>query len=127
MIFLRLLLSALFLAAGTLHLADPALFLPIMPPMIPCPRLCIILSGLLELAGGLGLLMPDPRLRRLAALGLSLLLVAVFPANVYMAMEHVQIHGFPSRPWIAWARLPLQPLLIFAVLWATRPPSPRRP
>jgi uncharacterized membrane protein len=78
-----------------------------------------VVSGCAELAGGIGLLAPSAELRRLAGWGLALLLVAVFPANIYMAVAHVQIHGFPAHPWKAWVRLPLQPLLFIGVIWAT--------
>ena len=57
-IFVRILLAALFLFAGTVHLRNPAFFLPIMPPAIPYPILCVIISGVFELLGGLGLLVP---------------------------------------------------------------------
>ncbi len=116
----RLLLAALFLFAGTLHLFHPALFLPVMPPWIPFHRLSIFVSGLFELLGGVGLLIPERRIQFLAGWGLALLLVAVFPANIYMAVAHVQLPGMHIEPWVAWSRLALQPLLILAVLWATR-------
>ena len=112
-------LAALFIFAGTVHLLDARLFLPIMPPWIPQPVTAIILSGLAELAGGVGLLVPFRALRRAAGWGLLLLLVAVFPANLHMASAHIRVHGFPSQNWMSWARLPLQPLLMVAVSWAT--------
>ena len=117
---LRLLLAALFLFAGMLHLSNPVLFLPLMPPWIPFHIPCIIISGVCELLGGLGLLVPSRRMVTLAGWGLVLLLIAVFPANIYMATAHVQIPSLPTPSWFAWARLPLQPLLILAVLWSTR-------
>jgi uncharacterized membrane protein len=116
----RLLLAALFLVAGTTHLRHPELFLPVMPPWIPFHLPCIRISGVFELLGGLGLLIRARPIQLLAGWGLALLLVAVFPANLYMAVTRVQVHGFLPQPWMAWARLPLQPLLIVAVLWATR-------
>jgi len=91
-----------------------------MPPWIPLHHACILISGVLELLGGLGLLVPLRPIQLLAGWGLTLLLIAVFPANIYMAIAQVQVHGIPSQPWMAWARLPLQPLLIVAVLWVTR-------
>jgi len=115
----KLLLAALFLVAGTLHLANPTLFLPIMPPAIPFPLACVVVSGIAELLGGLGLLIPARRAQVAAGWGLMALLVAVFPANVYMAAAHIQVHGIPAQPWIAWARLPLQPVLIAGVAWVT--------
>ena len=116
----RLLLAALFLFAGTIHLRHPELFLPVMPPWIPFHLPCIEIIGVFELLGGGGLLIPARPIQFLAGWGLALLLVAVFPANINMAMAHVKVHGFPPQPWMGWARLPLQPLLIVAVLWVTR-------
>jgi len=116
----RLLLAAIFLFAGTVHLVEPSLFLPIMPPGIPWPMACILISGVFELMGGAGLLVPSAALRKLAGIGLILLLIAVFPANIYMAAAHIQVHGIPPQPWMAWARLALQPILIGAVWWVSR-------
>jgi uncharacterized membrane protein len=122
---IRLLLCALFAAAGVVHITNPALFFPIMPPIIPFRWACVVFSGVLELLGAAGLLVPQRRIQQLTGVGLSLLLVAVFPANIYMAAENIRIHGIPSQPWMGWARLPLQPVLILAVLWVTRlwPPA----
>jgi uncharacterized membrane protein len=107
----------LFVAAGSLHFVLPGAYLKIMPPYVPWPRHMVYLSGAAEIAGGLALLIP--RLRRAAAWGLVVLLVAVFPANVYMAEYNVQVaaHRIPQL-WL-WARLPLQLLLIWWVLWCT--------
>jgi uncharacterized membrane protein len=115
----RILLAALFLAAGILHLTDTDLFLPIMPPFIPWPRLCVRVSGVCEIFAAAGLLIPQRHIQTVTGWGLSLLLVAIFPANIYMAAENIRIHGVPSHPWMGWARLPLQPLLIAAVWWVT--------
>jgi len=115
----RLFLAALFLVAGTIHLLHPALFLPVMPPWIPFHYLCIVVSGVCELLGGVGLLVTVPQVQVLTGWGLALMLVAVFPANIYMAAANIKVHGFPSEPWMGWARLPLQPLLIAGVLWVT--------
>ena len=117
-IVLRWLLAALFLFAGTVHLIDTSLFLPIMPPWIPLHWLCIQVSGVCELMGGIGLVVPSHAIQIAAGWGLLALLLAVFPANIYMAANHIQIHGVPSRPWMAWARLPLQPLLMLGVSWS---------
>jgi uncharacterized membrane protein len=119
-IIVRLLLAALFLFAGTVHLRDPDLFAPVMPPWIPFHRACIIISGVFEILGGVGLLVPLRPIQFMSGWGLTLLLVAVFPANIYMAMAGVKVHGFPSHAWMAWVRLPLQPLFILGVLWVTQ-------
>lgn len=110
-------LSALFLGAGTLHFLTPATFDRIVPPGLPLPaRSATLLSGAAEIAGGIGLL--HPATRPAARLGLLALLVAVFPANVYMA-QHAE--RFPPLPvWSLWARLPLQPLLMWMVWRAGR-------
>jgi uncharacterized membrane protein len=115
----RILLAALFLFAGTVHLRDPALFMPVMPPVIPFPMACIIISGVFELLGGLGLLVPIRSIQFLTGWGLTLLLLAVFPANIYMAVAHIKVHGFPAHAWMAWARLPLQAVFMAGVLWVT--------
>jgi uncharacterized membrane protein len=118
-LIVRLLLAALFLFAGTIHLRNPELFVPVMPPWIPFHLPCILISGVFELLGGLGLLVPWRPIQFLTGWSLTLLLIAVFPANIYMAVANVKVHGFPAHAWMGWARLPLQPLLIVAVLWVT--------
>ena len=106
----RYALDLLFVGAGLLPFLRPATYLAIMPPQLPQPRLLVYLSGVAELLGGLGLL--PARTRRLAGWGLLALLVAVFPANVYMALIHEQLH-IPG--WVAWGRLPLQPVIMWWV------------
>lgn len=103
-------LALLFTVAGILHFLKPDAYLRIMPPSLPAPRLLVALSGAAEVAGGLGLVLPATR--RAATWGLLALLVAVLPANVYMLQIHQQLH-LPA--WALWARLPLQPLLMWAV------------
>ncbi|MFC4452849.1 DoxX family protein [Deinococcus sonorensis] len=117
-----LLCAALFVGAGTLHLATPEPFERIVPAWVPSARAAVLLSGVAELLGGLGLLLPATR--PAARWGLGLLLVAVFPANVEMA-QHAQ--RFPVPAWVLWARLPLQPLLLWWVWQVGRaaPPAPR--
>lgn len=113
----RIVFAALFLFAGACHLLDAKLFLPIMPPWIPQPLMCIYLSGVAEILGALGLLAPWRGIRRAAGWGLLLLLVAVFPANIHMAAAHIRVHGIPSQDWMSWARLPLQPVIMLGVSW----------
>jgi uncharacterized membrane protein len=115
----RIVLAALFMFAAFWHLVDPQLFMPIMPPWIPAPMAGIIISGIAELVGAVALLVPIPDIQRAAGWILLLLLVAVFPANIYMAVAHIQIHGIPSKEWMSWARLPLQPIIMLVVSWST--------
>jgi uncharacterized membrane protein len=105
--------AVLFIVAGVLHFLFPGLYLRIIPPFFPWPRILLRISGAAEIAGGLGLLLA--RFRRAAAYGLVLLLVAVFPANIYMAVAHVSFPGLMGESWVQWLRLPLQ---IPLVLWA---------
>jgi uncharacterized membrane protein len=99
----RYALALLFVLTGLWHFVHPSVYLAIMPPFLPRPLALVYLSGAGEVLGGVGLLLRSTR--RLAGWGLLALLVAVFPANVYMAMIHEQL-GIPG--WVAWARLPLQ-------------------
>ena len=109
--------AVFFAAAGAMHFARPAPYLKIMPPFIPAPLAMVYISGAAEIAGGLGLLIR--RVRRPAAWGLTALLIAVFPANIYMAAEHVQVTASPLPGWLLWGRLALQPLMIWWVLWSS--------
>ncbi|GAB3301571.1 DoxX family protein [Hymenobacter tenuis] len=109
-------LAFLFIGAGILHFVVPAGFLRIVPPYLPAPLLLVYLSGAAELAGGLGLLLPATR--RLAGWGLILLLIAVFPANVYMLQTHGA--GLPVPVWALWLRLPLQAVLMAWVWWSSK-------
>lgn len=113
----RIALAVLFVIAGCLHFAFPAPYLRIMPPILPWPAALAAVSGACEIAGGVGLLIPLTR--RAAAYGLIALLIAVFPANVYMAWTHVPFPGILGNQWAQWARLPLQGVLIWWA-WAVR-------
>jgi uncharacterized membrane protein len=111
--------AAIFYAtAGFLHIRQPVPFVKIVPPFIPWPLAAVYVSGIAEIAGGAALLLPS--LRRSAAWGLTALLIAVFPANVYMAMDRVQVTSSPLPDWLLWARLPLQAGLIWWVLWCSK-------
>lgn len=114
---LRWLAAILFVGAGLNHFRNPAMYVSIIPPGFPSPRLLVFVSGVAEVAGGLGLLVRP--LRRAAGWGLVLLLVAVFPANVYMALYPERFH---LPPWIAWARLPLQGVFVAWVGWIALAP-----
>jgi uncharacterized membrane protein len=113
-------IAAIFFAfAGTLHFLRPAMYMKIMPPYVPWHQAMVYVSGAAEILGGLGLLVP--RARRGAALGLAALLIAVFPANIYMATNPVDSGASALPPTALWGRLLLQPILIWWVLWCTKP------
>ena len=99
-----------YVADGVNHFISPKTYLAIMPPYIPAHNLMVTLSGIAEIVLGIGLLFPATR--SISAWGLVLLLIAVFPANIYMATAS-RFRKLPA--WIRWGRLPLQGLLIW---WA---------
>jgi uncharacterized membrane protein len=105
-----------FLIGGACHFLTMPFFVQIVPPYIPFPLAAVIVSGAFELLGAFGLLFK--RTRYAAGIGLSLLTIAVTPANVFM-FQHAEL--FPSIPPIALLiRLPLQLVLIACILWSTR-------
>lgn len=106
-------LGLLFVGAGVNHFVMPRPYRRIVPPGIGDPATLVTVSGVAEVAGGLGVLLP--RTRRLSGLGLIALLAAVFPANLYMARNPGEFRRIPR--WALYARLPLQPL---AMLWVWR-------
>jgi len=100
---LRWLAAIFFIVAGVFHFLKPQLYLQIMPPYFPAPALLVAISGIAEIAGGLGLFISP--LRYLAGWGLVILLFAVFPANIYMLQHPEKFH---IAEWVLWARLPFQ-------------------
>lgn len=117
-------MGTLYVVAGVTHFLVPEAFAQIVPPALPFPLALAYLSGVAEIALGLGVLFD--RTRTLAAWGLVALLVAVFPANVYMATSGVVVTEGVSgtldpSPAVRWGRLPLQVVLIAWAWWYTRP------
>jgi len=107
--------GAAFVFIGSTHFLFPEKYLEMMPPVLPAPLFLVYLSGVFEILGGLGLMISGTR--RLAALGLILLLLAVFPANIYVALENIQLGGFMNYAIYQWLRLPMQFVLIGWVFW----------
>lgn len=114
----RWLLTVVMVAAGLNHFVNPAPYLGMMPEVLPAKAALVYLSGVFEILGGLGLVLPATR--KLAAWGLIALLVAVFPANVNMAVNELPLGTDPVPTWALWARLPLQLVLIAWAYWFTR-------
>jgi uncharacterized membrane protein len=116
------LLAAFFTFAGIMHFVRPREYRAIVPPRLP-EREVVVVSGVAEIVGGLAVI---PRAtRRLAGCWLVALLVAVFPANIYVALRPAEVAERGAAAdrlpvWILWARLPLQPLMIW---WAWRATS----
>jgi uncharacterized membrane protein len=115
---MRVAAGVAFVIASLPHFFSPRAYLPMMPPFVPSPLAMIYVSGVAELAGGIGLLIP--RTARLAAWGLVAMLIAIFPANLHVAWTGTNAAGLPSSPWYTWSRLPFQIVFIWWVLAATR-------
>ena len=96
-----------------------------MPPIVPWPWAAVYVSGAAELLLGVGLLIP--RLSRVAALGVVLLLTAVFPANIYHWLGSVPVDGTVAPGWYHAVRIPLQGLLIAWAFWLSRAPPGSAP
>lgn len=110
-----------FIFTGATHFLMPEKYLEMMPPSVPVPILMIYISGFFEILGGIGLIVSWTK--RWAAYGLIALLLAVFPANIYVAVSNVQLGGFMSEAIYQWLRLPLQFVLIGWVLFVSRKPE----
>jgi len=109
----RWVLTVFMVGAGLNHFVNPAPYLGMMPAELPAPLTLVYVSGVAEILGGLGLILPATR--RLAACGLIALFIAVFPANLNMALNHLPLGTTIVPSWALWARLPLQLVLIW---WA---------
>ena len=107
-------LAVFFIVAGANHFLTPKIYLGMMPPWLPWPEAMNAISGAAEMLGGIGLVVP--RTRRLAAWGLIILLVAVFPANLHVALQG-RMPGTDFSPLVLWLRLPFQAAFIAAVWW----------
>lgn len=117
-VVLRWVLVVFFVAAGLNHFRAPEVYLGMMPSWLPWPTAMNAVSGAAEVLGGIGLLVPATR--RLAGWGLIALLIAVFPANLHVALQG-KMPGFDFSPAVLWARLPFQAVFIVAVWWVARP------
>jgi uncharacterized membrane protein len=105
--------AALFFIAGVMHFVSPAFFDRIVPPWVPDARLATYVSGIFEIAGAIGLLVPATRVA--AAWGLIALLAAVLPAHVHMLNQARAADASAGFIVGLWIRLPLQPLLMWWV------------
>lgn len=120
---LRVLLSLLMISAGALHFINPAKFVAIVPDYLPAPLALVYVSGFFEILGGIGLQVKP--VQRWAAWGLVALFIAVFPANVNMALHQLPF-GDTVYPIGNWLRLPLQLVLIYWAYCYTKSPETRR-
>jgi len=118
----RWVLALFFVLAGANHFLNPGTYISMVPAYLPSAAALVWISGLAEVVGGFGLLFYATR--RFAGWGLIALLIAVFPANL-----HVALNGWPGMEipgWALWLRLPFQLLLIWWVYWVIASSSDRR-
>jgi uncharacterized membrane protein len=108
-------LAAIMIAAGVLHVVNPVPFISIVPHFLPDPARLVLVSGVFEILGGIGLLVPQTR--KPASLGLIALYTAVFPANINMALNDTPLGGHHFAHWLLWLRLPFQLVLIYWAWW----------
>ena len=122
---LRWLLTVFMIVAGANHFVAPAAYVAMMPSVLPAPAALVYISGVAEILGGLGLILPATR--RLAGWGLIALFVAIFPANINMAVHHLSLGSRELPTWALWARLPLQIVLVVWAYWCSQPEKPSNP
>jgi uncharacterized membrane protein len=112
-----------YIGGGIIHFVNPGFYLPMMPPYLPYHLELVYLSGVLEIVLGAAVLVPATR--RLAAWGIILLLIAIFPANLHIALYNVPLAGAPEGAGVwNWVRLPLQAVLIWWAWLYTQPEAP---
>ncbi len=112
---LRLLLALFYFIAGIAHLRSPGGFLAITPDWVPFPEAVVALTGVAEILGAAGLMIP--RLRTAAGIGLAAYAVCVYPANINHAFYAIPIGGVELSWWYHGPRLLLQPLFVWLALW----------
>ena len=113
----RLGMASAMVFAGAAHWFMPTPFVQHLPAWVPAAETLILITGGIEIALGAALLARQPW-RRFAGLALAAYLLAVFPANVYVAVAAVDVDGQPGG-WYPWIRLPFQVLFVAWALWST--------
>ena len=113
------LVAFFYINVGIKHFTEPYWFMHIMPPYIPFHLELVYLSGFIEVV--LGLLLFIPKSRKIASYGLILLLIAVYPANIYLALNEIPQQKIGISSFAAsWIRLPLQFVLIGVSIWHSK-------
>ena len=114
--YILIIISSIFyVIVGIKHFINPSYFLPIVPPYLPYHLELVYISGLFEICFGVMILFP--KYRYVGALGLILLLIAVFPANIFLAQNIDAQKAIGASQEIAIWRLPIQGILIFVAYW----------
>ena len=115
----RILLAVLMLIAGASHFVVPEPYIKIVPGILPSPAAIVYISGFFEVLGGIGLLITG--VSQAAAWGFVLLFIAVYPANLNMAINNIHLQNIPDGAWFQAIRLPFQFVLVAWAWWLTRP------
>ncbi|WP_413166679.1 hypothetical protein ACL6C3_08240 [Capilliphycus salinus ALCB114379] len=115
---LRVILAGSLATVGILHFAVDEPFIKIVPEFLPAPAALVYISGFFEILGAIGLLIPP--VSQAAAWGILALFIAVFPANINMAVNNIHLDGVPDGAWFQAIRLPLQAVLIAWAYWYTK-------
>ena len=111
-----IIMTLFYIMAGTNHFINPDWYVRIVPPILPFKTVIVYISGILEII--LGTLLIFPKRRFIASWGLILLLVAVYPANIYVALTNGEV--MDTTPLIAWGRLPFQFVFIGLAYWHSK-------
>ena len=113
----RAVLALAYLIAGVAHLRSPGGFIAITPDWVPYPATVIWLTGIAEITGSIGLMLPS--FRQAAGIGLALYALCVWPANIHHALSDIPLNGVHLSWWYHGPRLALQPVIIWWALWAS--------
>ncbi|HJT72867.1 MAG TPA: hypothetical protein VJ720_02590 [Chitinophaga sp.] len=115
----RMAAAVMFVLIGIMHLVKPGKLTYMIEGWLPYATQLVLLSGVLEIILGIGLLFPAMKIY--AAWGLMILLVLMFPANIYVAVKQLPPPGgLPAKAWYTWSRLVFQPVYILWVWWSVR-------
>lgn len=118
---LRAIFAICLIVVGITHFIRPEQYARIVPPQLPHPVELVYISGFFEILGGIGLMIPFASVA--AAWGIIALFIAVFPANINMAINNIPIEGIPHNQTLYWVRLPFQAVLIAWAWWYTKKPE----
>jgi len=114
---MRFIVAAFYLAAGIFHITSPQGFIHIVPSFVPWPAEVVWLTGVAEIAGAIGLMLP--RLQKAAGIGLALYAICVFPANINHAINQIDVGVLPNSWWYHAPRFALQPVLVWWALFCS--------
>lgn len=123
---LRWILAVFYAVAGAIHLIRPEPFLTIMPGWVPAPYAVVLLTGVAEILGAVGLVQPFSKpLRRAAGWGLALYALCVWPANInHFIMDMARADGGLGLAYHV-PRMFAQPVIIWLAVWVSREPATR--